>query len=115
MDFKDPKDSLKNNNPAPENKKMGSKLWQSARKCSEVIQKKLKKSHSNNDHHQSTNRKEHEKSSPAPPPIPPHRLAQVTQVTRRGHRPLSAIVTKSSRNTVIDTLEDDSDDEQEAT
>merc|ERR1711881_818311 len=112
MDFKDRssggKESLKSTSAtaAVPEKKIGPKLWQSARKCSEVIQKKLKKSHSN-DHHP-TNRKtiEHEK---------PQRPEQVTQVTRRGHRPLSAIVTKSSRTSnVIDTLEDDSDNEQEA-
>merc|ERR1712083_894402 len=33
-----------NNNGTDPNKKIGSKLWQSARKCTEVIQRKLKKS-----------------------------------------------------------------------
>merc|ERR1712051_1015737 len=33
-----------NNNGTEPNKKIGSKLWQSARKCTEVIQRKLKKS-----------------------------------------------------------------------
>lgn len=113
MDFKDRssggKESLKSTSAtaAVPEKKIGSKLWQSARKCSEVIQKKLKKSHSN-DHHP-TNRKTIEHEKPQRPEQP------VTQVTRRGHRPLSAIVTKSSRTSnVIDTLEDDSDNEQEA-
>merc|ERR1711881_456938 len=111
MDFKDRsggKESLKSTSAtaAVPEKKIGSKLWQSARKCSEVIQKKLKKSHSN-DHHHPTNRKTIEHEKPQRPEQP------VTQVTRRGHRPLSAIVTKSSR-TVIDTLEDDSDNKQEA-
>merc|ERR1739844_516343 len=64
----------------------------------------------------------------AAPVSPP--FLNPTQVTRRGHRPLSAIVTSSTVNNnnkkfsaahaavkhapVIDTLEDDSDNEQDA-
>lgn len=87
MDFKKQEQPVKD-------KKIGSKFWQSARKCSEVIQKKWKK----------------EGSSTAS-------ASSVSQVTRRGHRPLSAIVSSSQRKStpaVIDTLEDDSDNEQDA-
>merc|ERR1712051_913885 len=42
--FKANNNSGGNNNGTEPNKKIGSKLWQSARKCTEVIQRKLKKS-----------------------------------------------------------------------
>ena len=145
-----------NNNGTEPNKKIGSKLWQSARKCTEVIQRKLKKSPST--HFEQQNQQQQldlagttaagaavnvghgSVSSPSTKPIqanaavaPPVSLGpflnQRTQVTRRGHRPLSAIVSSSNNNNynkksgskhaqaapVIDTLEDDlSDNEQDA-
>merc|ERR1719418_242249 len=42
--FKANNNSGGHNNGTEPNKKIGSKLWQSARKCTEVIQRKLKKS-----------------------------------------------------------------------
>jgi hypothetical protein len=176
MDFKD-NNNLKKNSAQVENnssnssgrnaaasesnKKIGSKLWQSARKCTEVIQRKLKKSSLDQQQQQNSqpNMQQHSQlgansvsvnggsiSSPnivnskpsisgpnLPPPVPPHQhlvstgaLNLQSQVTRRGHRPLSAIVTTSNNNNhkkisnsvnkepVIDTLEDDSDNEQDA-
>ena len=142
-----------NNNGTEPNKKIGSKLWQSARKCTEVIQRKLKKSPST--HFEQQNQQQQldiagtaavnvghgSISSPSTKPIqanaavaPPVSLGPFlnrTQVTRRGHRPLSAIVSSSQNNNnynkksgskhaqaatpVIDTLEDDlSDNEQDA-
>ena len=145
-----------NNNGTEPNKKIGSKLWQSARKCTEVIQRKLKKSPST--HFEQQNQQQQldlagttaagaavnvghgSVSSPSTKPIqanaavaPPVSLGPFlnhrTQVTRRGHRPLSAIVSSSNNNNynkksgskhaqaapVIDTLEDDlSDNEQDA-
>ena len=142
-------------------------MWQSARKCTEVIQRKLKKSSFEQQQHSQQQQQQAQQqqlgaavsaagsiSSPStkplslkaansPPPVPPHQhqvLAQMpsstalfpnqSQVTRRGHRPLSAIVTSSTVNNnnkkfsaahaavkhapVIDTLEDDSDNEQDA-
>merc|ERR1711997_593368 len=146
-----------NNNGTEPNKKIGSKLWQSARKCTEVIQRKLKKSpstHFEQQNHQqqqldlagttaagaAVNVGHGSVSSPSTKPIqansavaPPVSLGPFlnhrTQVTRRGHRPLSAIVSSSNNNNynkksgskhaqaapVIDTLEDDlSDNEQDA-
>jgi len=142
-----------NNNGTEPNKKIGSKLWQSARKCTEVIQRKLKKSPSTQFEQQqqldvagttnsgaAVNVGHGSVSSPSTKPIqanaavaPPVSLGpflnQRTQVTRRGHRPLSAIVSSSNNNNynkksgskhaqaapVIDTLEDDpSDNEQDA-
>merc|ERR1712051_528433 len=146
-----------NNNGTEPNKKIGSKLWQSARKCTEVIQRKLKKSPSTQFEQQnqqqldlavpagaavnvghgsvsspsSTNPIQANAAvAPAPVSLGPF-LNQRTQVTRRGHRPLSAIVSSSQNNNnynkksgsknaqaappVIDTLEDDlSDNEQDA-
>ena len=145
-----------NNNGTEPNKKIGSKLWQSARKCTEVIQRKLKKSPST--HFEQQNQQQQLNlagttaggaavnvghgsiSSPSTKPIqanaavaPPVSLGPFlnhrTQVTRRGHRPLSAIVSSSNNNNynkksgsknapatpVIDNLEDDlSDNEQDA-
>lgn len=93
MDFKQP-ESAKVPVSEKTQVKIGSKLWQSARKCSEVIQKKmLKKSDSGS-------------KQTAEPSV---------QVTRKGHRPLSAIVTSnSSRKQPQNVIEDDSDNEQEA-
>merc|ERR1739838_486066 len=171
MDFKNSQNNFKKNdnvqveqnnsssggqrNAAEPNKKIGSKLWQSARKCTEVIQRKLKKSSLDLQQQQnsqqpgsnsvsatagsisspSTNFKPSISGPNLPPPVPPHQhlvsgaLNLQSQVTRRGHRPLSAIVTTSNNNNnskmkilsnsvnkepVIDTLEDDlSDNEQE--
>merc|ERR1711935_968196 len=171
MDFKNSQNNFKKNdnvqveqnnsssggqrNAAEPNKKIGPKLWQSARKCTEVIQRKLKKSsldlqqqqnsqqpcansvsaHAGSISSPSTNFKPSISGPNLPPPVPPHQhlvsgaLNLQSQVTRRGHRPLSAIVTTSNNNNnskmkissnsvnkepVIDTLEDDlSDNEQE--
>merc|ERR1711935_152284 len=169
MDFKNSQNNFKKNdnvqveqnnsssggqrNAAEPNKKIGSKLWQSARKCTEVIQRKLKKSSLDLQQQQnsqlpsansatagsisspSTNFKPSISGPNLPPPVPPHQhlvsgaLNLQSQVPRRGHRPLSAIVTTSNNNNnskmkissnsvnkepVIDTLEDDlSDNEQE--
>jgi len=152
--FKANNNSGGNNNGTEPNKKIGSKLWQSARKCTEVIQRKLKKSPST--HFEQQNQEQLDLagtataagaavnvghgsvSSPSTKPIqanaavaPPVNLGPFlnrTQVTRRGHRPLSAIVSSSNNNNynkksgskhapapVIDTLEDDlSDNEQDA-
>lgn len=176
MDFKDSQNNFKKNNVqvennssnnagrnAEQNKKIGSKLWQSARKCTEVIQRKLKKSSLEQQQQNSQQTQQPQlgansvsatrlsgpisspssgtKSKPSisgpnlPPPVPPHQhlvsgasALNQSQVTRRGHRPLSAIVTTSNNNNhskkisnsvnkepVIDTLEDDlSDNEQDA-
>jgi len=76
--------------------KFGAKIWQSARKCSEVIHRKLKRS-----------------ESPRVQPSIPE--VQRPQVTRRGHRPLSTLIPeqKQARKSVIEEVEDDSDSEQE--
>merc|ERR1711935_1152643 len=140
MDFKNSQNNFKKNNnvqveqnnsssggqrnAAEPNKKIGSKLWQSARKCTEVIQRKLKKSsldlqqqqnsqqpcansvsaHAGSISSPSTNFKPSISGPNLPPPVPPHQhlvsgaLNLQSQVTRRGHRPLSAIVTTSNNN-----------------
>ena len=103
----------------PEKKSGSSKFWQSARKCSEVIQKKLKKSSNGSASQSSVTELDAKVPSSNPGIIP----TVTSQVTRRGHRPLSAIVTRGSsenhpkmndNNVIQDTLEDDSDTEQEA-
>merc|ERR1712051_170741 len=109
-----------NNNGTEPNKKIGSKLLQSARKCTEVIQRKLKKSPSTHFEQQqqldlagttaavnvghgsvpSPSTKPIQANAavaPAPVSLGPF-LNQRTQVTRRGHRPLSAIVSSSQNN-----------------
>jgi len=133
MDFKDQNNSKKNNvqvennsssgRNAEPNKKIGSKFWQSARKCTEVIQRKLKKSSLEQQQHSQQQQlgavsvtTARSISSPStkpsivqaansPPPVPPHQqllnaavFSNQSQVTRRGHRPLSAIVTSSNNN-----------------
>merc|ERR1711971_1071094 len=147
-----------NDNGTEPNKKIGSKLWQSARKCTEVIQRKLKKSPSTQFEQQqqldlagTTNSgaavnvghgsvsspstkpiQANAAVAPAPVSLGPFLNQQRTQVTRRGHRPLSAIVSSSQNNNnynkksgskhaqaaphVIDNLEieDLSDNEQDA-
>merc|ERR1719362_1377000 len=152
--FKANNNGCVNNNGTEPNKKIGSKLWQSARKCTEVIQRKLKKSPSTHFEQQqqldlagtaAVNVGHGSVSSPSTKPIQanaavapapvslgPFLNQQRTQVTRRGHRPLSAIVSSSQNNNnynkksgskhaqaappVIDTLEieDLSDNEQDA-
>merc|ERR1739838_783813 len=156
--FKANNNSCGNNNGTEPNKKIGSKLWQSARKCTEVIQRKLKKSPSTQFEQQqqldlagTTNSgaavnvghgsvsspstkpiQANAAVAPAPVSLGPFLNQQRTQVTRRGHRPLSAIVSSSQNNnnynkksgskhaqapaSVIDTLEieDLSDNEQDA-
>jgi len=109
-----------NNNGTEPNKKIGSKLWQSARKCTEVIQRKLKKSPSTHFEQQqqldlagtaavnvghgsisSPSTKPIQANAavaPAPVSLGPFLNQQRTQVTRRGHRPLSAIVSSSQNN-----------------
>merc|ERR1719362_2735413 len=120
--FKANNNSGGNNNGTEPNKKMGSKLWQSARKCTEVIQRKLKKSPSTQFEQQqqldlagtagaavnvghgsvsspSTNPIQANAAvAPAPVSLGPFLNQQRTQVTRRGHRPLSAIVSSSQNN-----------------
>jgi len=152
--FKANNNSGGNNNGTEPNKKIGSKLWQSARKCTEVIQRKLKKSPSTQFEQQqqldlagtagaavnvgsvsSPSTKPIQANAavaPAPVSLGPFLNQQRTQVTRRGHRPLSAIVSSSQNNNnynkksgskhaqaaphVIDNLEieDLSDNEQDA-
>jgi hypothetical protein len=107
MDFKTPDPSLKKQNQssapqASQQKKITVKFWQSARKCSEVIQRKLKKSSSS------------DKTSAGEPT-----RRDQSQVTRRGRRPLSAIVTSSRGfENVIERgnpgMDYDSDNEQDA-
>merc|ERR1712051_1107491 len=146
--FKANNNGCGNNNGTEPNKKIGSKLWQSARKCTEVIQRKLKKSPSTQFEQQNQQQLDlavpagaavnvGSVSSPSTKPIQANAavapapvslgpfLNQRTQVTRRGHRPLSAIVSSSQNNNnynkksgskhaqaapVIDTLEDDLSD-----
>jgi len=93
MDFKEQK--IKDQKDQPP--KFGAKIWQSARKCSEVIHRKLKRSESPKVQHV----------------VQPE--VQRPQVTRRGHRPLSTLIPeqRQSRNAVINEVEDDSDSEQE--
>merc|ERR1719471_2585087 len=99
-----------------QNKKIGSKLWQSARKCTEVIQRKLKKSPATEQQQQlkslaaavggggsisspSQCTKPIQANAAVPPIVDLGPFSnQTSQVTRRGHRPLSAIVTSSSNN-----------------
>merc|ERR1712051_307457 len=122
--FKANNNSGGNNNGTEPNKKIGSKLWQSARKCTEVIQRKLKKSPSTQFEQQqqldlagTTNSgaainvghgsvsspstkpiQANAAVAPAPVSLGPFLNQQRTQVTRRGHRPLSAIVSSSQNN-----------------
>lgn len=138
MDFKNKQQETtninnNNNNHSDEktretNVRLGSKLWQSARKCSEVIQRKW-------------NRK---KSSPAPtssssseavvhryrpemtgggrPEVVTTSNEDWPQVSRRGRRPLSAIVShtkhnnnlaRNSNHVIQDDLEDEADSDSE--
>ena len=96
--------------------RLSSKLWQSARKCSDILQKKWRK--------KSNNSQSSDLTSVEPPVIPTPSVVENTtdwpQVTRRGRRPLSAVVTSSkhkvSTNNIVisEDPDDDSDSEQEA-
>ena len=95
MDFKEQK--IQHQKPDHGQPKFGAKIWQSARKCSEVIHRKLKRS---------------ESPKVQQPVVQPE--VQRPQVTRKGHRPLSTLIPEQrSRNAVINEIEDDSDSEQE--
>ena len=98
--------------------RLSSKLWQSARKCSDILQKKWRK--------KSNNSQSNEQNVVEPPVIPTPSVVDNTndwpQVTRRGRRPLSAVVTstrhKVSTNNIVINEDpdggDDSDSDQEA-
>merc|ERR1739844_412033 len=93
--------------------RLSSKLWQSARKCSEVIQRKWRKKSSEQ---QQTTTETSSSATSSNDVITPS-STDWPQVSRRGRRPLSAVVTanKSSiRTNVINEDEPDSDSEQEA-
>ena len=95
--------------------RLSSKLWQSARKCSEVIQRKWRKKSSEQLQNQQTTETSSSATSSNDVSIPSS--TDWPQVSRRGRRPLSAVVTanKSSiRTNVINEDEPDSDSEQEA-
>merc|ERR1712018_172325 len=119
MDFKDNNNQQQSQSATVNDPKstvrLSSKLWQSARKCSEGIQRKWRKKSSEQLQNQQTTETSPSATSSNDVSIPSS--TDWPQVSRRGRRPLSAVVTanKSSiRTNVINEDEPDSDSEQEA-
>lgn len=132
MDFKNKQQETtninNNNNHSDEkttsNVRLGSKLWQSARKCSEVIQRKWRKKSSpptSSSEAVVVNHRSRPEMTGGRPEVVTSSNEDWPQVSRRGRRPLSAVVSHAKHNNnvarnsnhVIQDLEDEADSDSE--